>query len=242
MGRWWSHLDEKRFAGKITAQSAAHVEAVNAALVEMYGTKNFPGPRNPLEGLVHTILSQNTNRVNFDRAFAELVRRFPSWDAAAAAPPEEIEDAIRSGGLANQKSKHISAILRDIVRTRGSASLDWLADVSNDEALAYLRSFRGVGPKTAACVLLFSLGREVFPVDTHIYRIAERLGWMPPGLSDQAAHDFLETLIPGHMRYQLHMNLVEHGRKTCKARKPRCAECACTSLCEYYLDDGFDAT
>lgn len=228
-------VDEGTNADRNHAQSTAHISAVNTALVNMYGVKIFPGVRDPLESLILTILSQNTSRANFERAFAELVRNFPSWEAVAAATPLEIEKAIRIGGLAKQKSKRISTILREIIGTRGVANLDWLADVTNAEGLAYLRAFGGVGPKTAACVLLFSLGREVFPVDTHIYRIAVRLGWMPPDLSDQAAHDFLGAFIPGHMHYQLHMNLVEHGRRTCKARKPCCARCSCMSLCEYYF-------
>ncbi len=209
------------------------VRAVDALLRRLHGDARFPGFSDPVGGLVRTILSQSTTAANSSRAFEELLRRFPTWDALAQAPVGQIARAIRSGGLAKQKAPRIRAIIRQIVDEHGSATLDFLDRMTVEQATDYLLRFDGVGPKTAACVLLFSLGKPVFPVDTHVRRIAERLGWVPPGLSDARIHEILGKAVPAKLRYRLHINMVTHGRRVCRAQKPDCSACPLTDLCDY---------
>lgn len=209
------------------------VRAVDALLRRLHGDARFAGVSDPVGGLVRTILSQSTTSANSSRAFAELTRRFGSWDAVAEAPVGQIARAIRSGGLARQKAPRIRAIIRQIIDEHGSATLDFLDQVTVEQATDYLLQFDGVGPKTAACVLLFSLGKPVFPVDTHVRRIAERLGWVPPGLSDARIHNALGQIVPAKLRYRLHVNMVTHGRRVCRAQRPDCPACPLTALCDY---------
>ena len=210
---------------------AADPRDVEGALTEAYGPRPWTPTGKPLDGLIGTILSQNTSDTNSHRAFASLVHRFSAWEAVAAAPVEEIEDAIRSGGLARQKAARIRSLLQAIEHERGTLSLDFLAAMPDAEAWRYLAAFKGVGPKTAACVLLFDLGRQVFPVDTHIHRIASRLGWLPEGCSDKAAHEILGALIAPELRYSLHVHLIEHGRLVCHPHRPECSRCPLAALC-----------
>ncbi len=212
------------------------IHIADARLAEAYGEEASAGPDHPLHVLVRTILSQNTTRANSSRAFQALVSRFDGWNEVANADVRRIAAAIKSGGLANQKAARIRAILREIIAEHGAATLDWLAEMPADAAGAYLRKFNGIGPKTAACVLLFALGREAFPVDTHVRRIAERLGWVQPGLSDDEIHRELGRLVPAKLCYQLHINMVQHGREMCRARSPRCGECVIGDLCDYGRD------
>lgn len=187
--------------------------------------------RDPLDSLIGTVLSQNTTDANSGRAFAQLKARFPSWQAAARARPGEIAAAIRSGGLADIKSRRIRAILRKIEDDRGRLDLRFLKRMPLAEARSYLTSLPGVGPKTAACVLLFSLGRPAFPVDTHVLRVSKRLGLLPVGTTMERAHDvFPELVAPGQM-LALHPGLVRHGREVCRARRPRCEVCRLAELC-----------
>lgn len=200
-------------------------------LVREHGSLDPPRRRPPVDELVRTILSQNTSDVNSDRAFASLKDRFPSWDEAAEAPVSEIRRAIRSGGLAKQKAPRIKAALRAIRDERGRIDLGFLRRRPDARARAFLTGLPGVGPKTAACVLAFSLGRPVLPVDTHVHRVARRLGLIEPRLSADAAHDALEELVRPDDRIPLHVALVRHGRAVCKAQRPRCDDCALSDVC-----------
>jgi endonuclease-3 len=186
-----------------------------------------------LDELVSTILSQNTNDANRDRAFFALKARYPSWEAVRDAPTEEIIETIRPAGLANQKGPRLQEVLRQITRERGELSLDFLAQWPVEKARAWLTRFKGVGPKTAAIVLQFSLGKPAFPVDTHIYRVTGRLGLRPPNMGREAAHAFLEKVFPPETYYDAHLNLIRLGREICTARKPRCELCPLRDLCDF---------
>lgn len=179
-----------------------------------------------------TVLSQHTSDVNTARAFASLKERFRRWDAVVAAPVEELAGAIRSGGLAEQKAPRIHAILREIERREGELSLARLQGLSDAEIESYLRSLPGVGPKTAACVLVFSMGRAAFPVDTHVHRVTKRLGWVPANASADKVHALLKDAVPAEVRYELHLQLIAHGRTICRARLPLCSECVLLDVCE----------
>ncbi|MDQ4125081.1 MAG: endonuclease III [Actinomycetota bacterium] len=179
-----------------------------------------------------TVLSQHTSDVNTARAFAGLKDRFPRWEDVVHAPATRVADAIRSGGLADQKAPRIQAILREVERREGSLTLDRLHDLGDDEVENYLCSLPGVGPKTAACVLVFSMGRAAFPIDTHVHRVTARLGWIPEEASADKAHALLKKAVPAELRYELHVQLIAHGRTICKARTPRCSECVLFDLCD----------
>jgi endonuclease-3 len=180
---------------------------------------------------VLTILSQNTSDANSGRAFVRLLRRFPDWRAVMEAPLAEVVDAIQPGGLAPTKAPRIQAALREIYARTGGFDLSFLGSLPLEEARAWLRSLPGVGPKTAACVLLFALGMPALPVDTHVHRVATRLGLVPETLPAERAHDALEQMVaPGDV-YDFHLALIKHGRRTCSARRPRCEECTLRDLC-----------
>jgi endonuclease-3 len=183
--------------------------------------------------LVDTILSQNTSASNSDAGFRQLRRRFRSWNQVADAPVAEVERHIRVSGLSNQKAPRIQSILRTIRDQRGKINLQFLQEMPDEEAYAYLRSFPGVGPKTAACTLLFAFNKALFPVDTHIHRIARRLGWVGPRATAEQTHDLLTPRIAPKDRYEMHVLLIEHGRKTCRAINPRCEECVLLAMCPY---------
>ena len=220
-------------AGATALPSVRRIRAVQARLRRQQGSFK-PKPRlRPLDEVVATVLSQHTSDVNAERAFASLKRRFPSWEEVLDAPTEEVAAAIRSGGIANQKAARIQRILAEIERREGRVDLDRLNRVGDDEVEAYLTSLPGVGPKTAACVLLFSMGRAAFPVDTHVHRVTARLGWIPAGASAERAHQLIGRLVPAGIRYDLHVGLVTHGRTVCKAQRPRCAGCVLRDLCPF---------
>lgn len=181
--------------------------------------------------LVATILSQNTSDVNSGRAYRSLRRRFPAWSAVAEAPVREIARAIRSGGLANIKAPRIRDALRHIREREGRLSLARLSRMSDREAVEHLTSLHGVGIKTAACVLLFAMNRPVMPVDTHVHRVTRRLGWIPDRTPPERAGALLESFVPPRLIYGTHIYLVWHGRRTCKARRPRCGECVIARHC-----------
>lgn len=202
-------------------------------LVRTYGQKRRKAG-DPLDALIRTILSQNTTDLNSHAAFASLKQRFPTWEEALAADPDDIADAIRHGGLAEIKSARIQEILAQITRERGKLSLDFVCDLPVEEAEEYLLSFKGVGPKTAAIVLLFDCGMPLFPVDTHVFRVTSRLGWLPEGATPEKAHELLRELVPEELHFQLHLNLVQHGRETCHPRSPDCASCPLKRLCRAY--------
>jgi endonuclease-3 len=199
-----------------------------------YGRPERRRADNGVDCLVATILSQNTSRSNSRAGFARLSERFDGWDAVADAPVEQIAEAIRVSGLGRTKAPRIRRILRSIRRDRGTIDLEHLGQADPDQAFEYLLAFEGVGPKTAWCVLLFGFGMDVLPVDTHIHRIAIRLGWIEPNISAEAAHDLLGPLVPDGRRYDLHVLLIQHGRTTCKARNARCGVCCLTDLCDWY--------
>jgi endonuclease-3 len=181
---------------------------------------------------VLTILSQNTSDVNSGRAFRSLKERFPSWEEALRASVEEVADAIRPGGIANVKARRLHAIFAALEEREGALELSSLARLSDEDARAYLRALPGVGPKTAACVLLFSLRRPAFPVDTHVHRVARRLGLVEEGASAEATHQVLEPIVPPELRYEFHIQLIRHGREVCRPRLPRCTACVLLDLCE----------
>jgi endonuclease-3 len=207
---------------------------VHHRLIEFYGSPEWRNPMPPLDELVSTILSQNTNDANRDRAYQALRRRFPTWEAVRDASSQAVIDAIRPAGLANQKGPRIQAVLREITAERGQLDLDFLADLSVDEASQWLMKFKGVGPKTTAIVLQFSLQKPAFPVDTHIYRVTGRLGLRPPRMSDEQAHIHLSQLFPPETYYAAHLNLIRLGREICQARRPNCPACPLKDACAYY--------
>jgi endonuclease-3 len=214
---------------------AEHARAIHARLLEYYGYPQWRDPLPPLDELISTILSQNTNDANRDRAFQALRRRFPSWEQVRDADPQEVVAAIRPAGLANQKAPRIQAVLRSITEERGSLDLDFLRDLHPEEAQRWLLQFHGVGPKTAAIVLLFSLDKPAFPVDTHIYRVSGRLGIRPEKMNADQAHLLLAELLPPEAYYPAHLNMIRLGREICQARKPRCPACPLQDLCDFFL-------
>lgn len=210
---------------------AARVRAINARLAAHYGPPPPLEPGDPLQELIGTILSQNTSDVNSGRALATLLERFGSFEAVHRAPVDEIQAAIRSGGLARLKAARIKQVLGRIAAERGEISLDFLRDLDLPTAWRYLTSLPGVGPKTAACVLLFACNRPALPVDTHVHRVSRRLGLIGPRTSAEQAHAELAAIVPAEEVYRFHMNLIRHGRAICRAIGPRCAICPVEDLC-----------
>jgi len=207
---------------------------VHQRLLEFYGEPTWRNPLPALDELVSTILSQNTNDVNRDRAFDALRARFQTWEEVRDASETEVIEAIRPAGLANQKGPRIQKVLQAITEERGSLELSFLKEFSADEAAEWLMKFKGVGPKTAAIVLQFSLGKPAFPVDTHVHRITGRLGLRPEKMSADKAHTYLAAQFPPETYYAAHLNLIHLGREICDARKPKCELCPLTDLCDYY--------
>jgi endonuclease-3 len=206
---------------------------VHQHLLDFYGQPTWRNPLPPVDELVSTILSQNTNDTNRDRAFTALRQRFPTWELVREAEAASVIEAICSAGLANQKGPRIQQVLREITAERGSLDLSFLNEMPLEEARAWLVKFKGVGPKTAAIVLLFSLGRPAFPVDTHIYRVTGRLGLRPDRMTVEAAHPHLESLFPPETYYAAHLNIIRLGREICVARKPDCPSCPLGAICQY---------
>jgi endonuclease III len=202
-------------------------------LLEYYGQPTWRDTKPPVEELVSTILSQNTNDLNRDRAYILLRQAFPTWEAVRNAETALVVAAIRPAGLANQKGPRIQRVLNDIVAERGSLDLTFLKEMPLEEARLWLTKFNGVGPKTAAIVLLFSLGRPAFPVDTHIYRVTGRVGLRPEKMTVEQAHIHLEKLFPPDTYYAAHLNIIRLGREICSARKPACPRCPLRDICNY---------
>ena len=209
------------------------IKAILNELNRVYGEPVWRDPLPPIDELVSTILSQNTNDVNRDRAFHALRQRFPTWDEVRQAPEEEIIDAVRIAGLANQKGPRIKQVLNQIQAELGALDLSFLGDIPLEDARAWLLRFNGVGPKTAAIVLQFSLGRPAFPVDTHVYRITGRLGVRPLNLNVEKTHQLMEELIDPADYFAGHLNLIRLGREICHPRKPECPRCPVNQLCDY---------
>lgn len=206
---------------------------IHQALLTAFGEPIWRNPLPAIDELVSTILSQNTNDVNRDRAFDALRARFPTWEAVRDAKEADVVNAIRPAGLANQKGPRIQKVLRAITSERSSLNLDFLADMPIEEARSWLTKFNGVGPKTAAIVLCFSLGMPAFPVDTHVYRVTGRLGLRPEKMTVEQAHPYLESIFPPETYYAGHLNFIRLGREICHARKPNCPQCPINKLCDY---------
>jgi endonuclease-3 len=198
-----------------------------------YGVPQNTHREDPLDELILTILSQSTSDINSRRAFENLKLRFPSWEQTRKSRTSEIAKAIQSGGLANVKSVVIKNVLNEIKLRCGELDLSFLKTTPIDDAIDFLTTLKGVGPKTAACVLLFSCGRKVFPMDTHIFRITRRLGFLPERISDGRAHELMERLIPPRKHYSLHINFIHHGRAVCKPKNPKCDQCPLFEHCDY---------
>jgi endonuclease-3 len=203
-------------------------------LKAVYGVPECERGLDPLDVLIQTILSQSTTNVNSDRAFESLKQRFPTWEQARRARAASIEAAIRSGGLARQKSVRIKMLLNEIYERRGSLDLSFLSSAPLEEAMQFLASFKGVGPKTVACTLLFACNRPIFPIDTHIFRIGRRVGLIPEKCSDQEAHRMMTAMIPEGRFYEVHINMIRHGRKVCRPQQPLCEQCCLIDYCLYY--------
>lgn len=213
---------------------AAKLIRIAALLRQAYGPTRPPRRRdNPLDALIHTVLSQNTSDVNCDRAYATLRQRFPEWEDVHRAPLRHLISAIHSGGLANIKGVRIKALLEEVWADQGHFDLSFLRDLSDEEVKAYLARFKGVGGKTIACVLLFGMGRPAFPVDTHVFRVMRRLGLLNGRFTPEKAQEVLEPRIPPGDRYALHIQLVQHGRQVCKAQRPLCASCVLARVCDH---------
>jgi endonuclease III len=209
------------------------VRAIRDRLRELYGRPVNHPHGHPIAELVRTILSQNTNDRNRDVAYERLRTGLPTWVDVRDAPVAEVEEAIRPGGLAPSKAPRIQAVLRELPDEDGEPTLDWLADAERDEAIGFLVALPGVGRKTAACVMIFALGRPEIPVDTHVYRVGGRLGLFPENASFDRAHDEMLAITDPEDAYELHINLITHGRRVCRPQ-PRCDECALRRMCPWY--------
>ena len=203
-------------------------------LRQQYGDPAWRTSLPILDELVSTILSQNTNDINRDKAFNRLKKSFDSWEKVRDAKVERVIEAIRIAGLANQKGPRIQNILREITAERGSLDLEFLRDMPDNQALDWLKKFKGVGPKTASIVLLFSLDKPAFPVDTHIYRVTGRIGLRPENMSADKAHDYMAEIFPTSSYKAAHLNIIRLGREICHPRQPDCEICVLQSLCDYY--------
>lgn len=212
------------------------ISQLNKLLAEQHGVRIWHQHHDPLSELVAVILSQNTSDANSGRAFNSLRSRFHTWEEVAEADTVSIENAIKSGGLSRIKAARIKKILFTIMKQNGSLNLDFLGELPLHEAKAWLDELPGVGPKTVACVLLFAFGKPVFPVDTHVFRLSKRLGLIRNDVSANQAHRILGQIVPDEKVYQLHMNMVEHGRKICKAQRPYCDQCILDKMCPSFTD------
>jgi endonuclease-3 len=210
------------------------VARIDQILEAAYGPSRPRARGDAVSTLVRTILSQNTSDTNSGRAFARLRARFPTWADVRDAPVDAVIEAIRPAGLGALKAPRIQAVLRRITSERGALSLDFLRRWPVDRAKAWLRSLDGVGPKTAAIVLVFGLGKPAFPVDTHVYRVGGRLGIIPQRISVEDAHEWMEALVRPERYGPFHLLLVRHGREICKAGRPRCEICPVRRLCDFY--------
>ncbi len=219
---------------ELIANYRERITLIHQRLIDAFGQPVWRTPLPPVDELVSTILSQNTNDINRDAAFDRLKQRFPGWEAVMNADPNQVIDAIRIAGLANQKGPRIQQALKDISdHNGGKLDLQFLKDLPLEDARKWLMDIKGVGPKTAAIVLLFSMGIPAFPVDTHIYRVTGRLGLRPMNLNVEKAHAYLEERIPEAYFYDLHLNLIRLGREVCGARKWFCYRCPVEDLCPF---------
>ena len=209
-------------------------QKVYQILFRYFGQPTWRNPLTPLDELMSTILSQNTNDQNRDTALQNLKKTFPSWEKVRDAPQEEVINSIRSAGLANQKGARMQSILRQITEERGNLDICFLADLPSEEVRQWLLRFKGVGPKTASIVMQFSLNHPAFPVDTHIYRISGRLGLRPQKMNVEKTHELMEKLFNPDQYSTAHLNIIRLGREICLARKPKCLDCPLQKQCSYF--------
>ena len=210
-------------------------EKVCKILIDKYGKEVSERKLPPIDELVMTILSQHTNDINMYRAFESLKETYSSWEEVLAAPQDELAVSIRSSGMYNLKAKRIQATLREIQERVGKLDLSLIESMEIPEAKEWLTSLHGVGPKTAAIVLLFSFGFPVLPVDTHVWRVTKRLGIIDMKVSREKAHDLLEQIMPSDCIPSLNKNLVQHGREICRAQNPKCSDCFLNKICDFYV-------
>ncbi len=203
-------------------------------LKKEYGGHNYRDLRDPLDTLVETILSQNTSDKNSSRAFSNLKKKYPNWELVMKADSRAIQKVIHSGGLPGIKARRVKNALVEIKRRRGSLTLDFLKRMPPDEAMKFLRSIKGIGPKTAAVLLIFRFNKPIMPLDTHNLRVAKRLGIIPQRMSSEKAHELMNRLVPNKEKKSLHINFIIHGRKICTARNPKHEACVLNKLCDYY--------
>lgn len=211
---------------------ANKISSICKLLEKEYGKPEWTYKRPVLDELIYTIISQNTTAKNCNEAYTRLCKQFPVWKDILSAKVEDIAEAIKPAGLANIRAPRIQNLLKEINNKQGNLDLEWIRDVPDQKALDYLMKFEGVGRKTAACTLMFALNRPVMPVDTHVHRVATRLGLIRKTSAD-AAHGLLQDMLKPDDIYPCHMNLVTHGRKICHARNPKCLECVLRKECEY---------
>jgi endonuclease-3 len=219
-----------------------HLTKVYELLIATYGEPENIPDHDPLGGLIGTILSQHTSDINSERAYQQLIATFSTWEAVRDAPTEKVAEAIKSGGLAKIKSVRIQDVLQTLTEQQAAQGdtktlvaylSDELAKRTTEDAWHYLQQLPGVGPKTAACVLMFNLGREAFPIDTHVHRTALRLGLIGPKVNANQAHVLFAKAIPPEWVYPLHVNLIHHGRQICHAQRPECSRCSLYSECAF---------
>lgn len=222
------HMTRKR-----TGAAVVSPREVIARLAPLYGGPVWRPHGDAMTELILTILSQNTSDTNSGRAFMRLRTRFPEWVEMMDAPPEAIEAEIAVGGLARVKAPRIKAILREVYDRCGTFDIGFLREMPVAQAKEWLRSLPGVGPKTAACVLMFALGLPVMPVDTHVHRVSQRLGLVPAKATAEQSYDILEAVLAPEDVYPLHILLIKHGRRLCRAQRPLCAECPLLDSCAF---------
>lgn len=220
-------------AKAVEFQTDKPVHYIVQNLERAYGVPQNERSSDPLDMLIKIILSQATSDTNSHRTFAALKKRFPNWDAMLRARASTIADTIRSGGLANQKAQVIKELLKQIKQEHGSLDLTFLHDLDEEAAVNYLTQFRGIGPKTIACTLLFACRKEVFPLDTHIFRVLRRVGLIPQKSTDRRAHEIMNRTVPRGKFYSFHVNLIRHGRALCRPREPLCHRCPIVEYCDY---------
>jgi endonuclease-3 len=225
------NIQESPYTATELSAKRDFIRKIDHLLQKHFGEPEVKPTPAPLDTLILTVLSQNTSDHNRDLAFADLKQRFPNWDKVAEAPVTEIAQTIRSGGLANIKSQRIKEILNWVKERSGGYNLDWLKNLTLEEALKTLQTLKGVGIKTASVVMCFCFQAEIFPVDVHIHRICRRLELVPTTASAEKTHWLMQPLIPSDRAKSLHLNMLKLGRKQCRPRKPDCENCPLLKVC-----------
>lgn len=221
-------MDKKKLRSK--------VKEINDILECVFGIPERMSDEKPLDTLIHTILSQNTNDVNSGKAYNNLIEKYPTWEDVLSADPSEIAETIKVGGLAWQKSIRIKGFLRWLEDNYGQLNLDFICEMDTSEAIKLLTSLKGIGLKTVNVMLCFACGKETFPVDTHIFRVSKRLALIPEKASPDMAHEIMGQIFPEGKAYPLHVNMIYFGRRICHARKPNCRECPLINYCVVWQD------